>query len=351
MRVAGIWLMAGVVTGVVMGVAPMVAQTAGDAGPYKVLAKSKVGGEGGFDYVYADSEGRKLYVPRPGEAGVVKVYDLDSPGDSLKEVGSITGNARGVAVDQKSHHGFASSKPVAMWDTRTLKMIKTIEVEGGPDGIMADEFNGRVWVFSHGAPNATVIDAQDGSVVGTVDLGGAPEQAISDGKGHVYVDIEDKGNVAVVDAKTLKVTAHYDLKGKGGTCAGLAMDRKNGYLFATCRDPQMMVVLKAADGAIVEALPIGKGTDGAAFNPETMEAFSSQGDGTLTVVKEDAGKFVVEQNLTTMTRAKTLTLDAKTGKVMLIGAEFGVAPEAKPGERPGRPPMVPGSFTILTVGK
>ena len=324
------------------------ASEAQGGGDYKVLLTNKVGGEGGFDYVYADSTARRLYVPRLGPAGAIAVYDLDS----LKPVGTISASAHGAAVDEKTHHGFGSSKPVVMWDSKTLATIKTIEVQGGPDGIFADAFNGRVYVFSHSAPNATVIDAKDGSVVGTIDLGGAPEQAVSDGKGHVYVDIEDKGNIAVIDAKTMTVTAHYDLAGKGGTCAGLAMDVKNNLLFATCRDPQTMVILNAGDGKILDALPIGAGTDGAVFNPKTNEAFSSQGDGTLTIVKEESPtKFVVEQTLKTMTRAKTLTLDAKTGKVIVIGAEFTPPPAPAPGERPGRGGMVAGSFSILVVGK
>ena len=190
------------------------AQQASNEGPYKVLRTAKVGGEGGFDYVYADSVGRRLYVPRPAASGArVTVFNLDT----LEPAGEIpNSNARGVAVDPKSKHGFASSKPVVMWDTKTLATIKTIDVDGGPDGILFDPFNERVYVFSHRAPNATVIDATNGSVVGTIDLGGAPEQAVTDGNGHLYVDIEDKDNIAVVDAKTMKVTAHYDLGGKGG---------------------------------------------------------------------------------------------------------------------------------------
>ena len=218
---------------------------------------------------------------------------------------------------------------------------------------MFDPFNQRVYIFSHRAPNATVIDSKDGSVLGTIDLGGAPEQAATDGKGHIYVDIEDKGNVAVVDAKTMMVTAHYDLQGKGGVCAGLALDAKNHVLFASCRNPQTMVMLNAEDGKIIDALPIGQGTDGAVFNPKTMEAFSSQGDGTLTIVKENSpGSFAVEQNLETMRTAKTLTLDSKTGHILLIAAEFGAAPAPPPtGGRGGRGQMVAGSFSILMVGK
>lgn len=194
------------------------AQQASNEGPYKVLRTAKVGGEGGFDYVYADVTGRRLYVPRPAASGArVTVFNLDT----LEPAGEIpNSNARGVAVDPKSNHGFASSKPVVMWDTTTLTTIKTIDVDGGPDGILFDPFNERVYIFSHRAPNATVIDATNGSVVGTIDLGGAPEQAVTDGNGHIYVDIEDKDNIAVVDAKAMKVTAHYDLGGKGGGPGG-----------------------------------------------------------------------------------------------------------------------------------
>jgi hypothetical protein len=323
------------------------------AGPYQVMKTAKVGGEGGFDYVFADSDGRRLYVPRPagGDGAHVSVFNLDT----LEPEGEIPKtNARGVAVDPVTHHGFASSKPVVMFDTKTLAVVKTIDVEGGPDGILFDPFNQHVYVFSHRAPNATVIDSKDGSIVGTIDLGGAPEQAVTDGKGHVYVDIEDKENIAVVDAKTMAVTAHYDLTGKGGTCAGLAMDVKNQILFAACRNPQVMVILSATDGKILSTLPLGRGTDGAVFNPKTREAFSSQADGTLTVVKESSPtSFDVEQTVETKTGAKTLTLDSKTNHLLLITAEFGPAPAgavAQPG-RPARGPMVADSFSILVVGR
>jgi len=241
---------------------------------------------------------------------------------------------------------------VTMFDSKTLAVIKKIDVEGSPDGMLQDDFNGHVYVLSHRDPNVTVIDAKDGAVLGTIDLGGAPEQAVSDGKGHVYIDIEDKDNIAVVDAKTMKVTAHYDISSKGGTCAGLAMDVKNGILFAACRKPQMMVILKAEDGKILDALPLGAGTDGAVFNPKTMEAFSSQGDGTLTVIKENSPtSFVVEQTVATPQRAKTLTLDPKTGRILLIMAEFQPPPAPPPGGRAGRGSIVPDSFSVVVVGK
>lgn len=335
---------------VVVSFALMALAASAQTGPYKVLKTAKVGGDGGFDYVYADAAGRKLYVPRTGPMPRINVFNLDT----LEPAGEIANtNARGAAVDPKSGHGFATSKPVAMWDSKTLAMIKTIDVEGGPDGLLFDPFNQRIYILSHRAPNATVIDAKDGSIVGTIDLGGAPEQAVTDGKGHIYIDIEDKDTVAVVDAKTMKVTAQYDISSKAKTPAGLAFDVKNHILFVACRQPAAMVILDAADGKIITSLPIGTGVDGAAFNPGTMEAFSSQGDGTLTVIKESSPtSFEVEQTLKTMPGAKTMTLDSKTGHVYLIAAEYGPAPTPPPaGGRGGRGPMLPGSFSLIEVGK
>ena len=290
-----------------------VAQAAAPAKPYKIVNTTQTLGTGGIDYVYADNDGRRLYVPRGGE---VLVFDLDT----LKSAGSIkNAQARGAAVDPKSHHGFSSSSPVVMWDSKTLETIKTIEVKGRPDGIVFEPLTERIYVLSHTQPNATVIDAKDGSVVGTIDLGGAPEQAVSDGQGHLYVDLEDKSKVAVVEVKTLKVTAQYDLEGKGGTPAGLALDAKNRILFAFCRNPAIAVILNADDGKIITTLPIGKGTDGGGFNPATMEAFSSQGDGTLTIIKEiSPTSFEVAQTVPTKPRAKTCTLDTKNNQIVLI---------------------------------
>jgi len=319
-------------------------------GPYKVLATTKVGGVGNWDYVTADSVGRRLYVGRSGNPGRVTVYDLDTlaPTGEIPNVASL----HGAVADPKSGHGFASAKPVTMFDTKTLAVIKTIDVQGNPDGYLDDAADSRVYILSHSAPNVTVLDAKDGTILGTIDLGGAPEQAVTDGKGHLYIDIEDKNAIAVVDSKAMKMTGKYDISSKGGGCAGLAMDVKNNILFATCRDKNNMIILSAKDGKILDALPTGVGSDGATFNPATMEAFSTQGDGTLTIVKENSPtSFVVEQTVKTPIRARTLTLDTKTGKIFTITAEFGEAPPTAPGARPARAPMIPDTFTIVTVGK
>ena len=325
-------------------------QEASAEGPYKVLKTVKAGGDGGWDYVSADVEGRRLYFARTGPTPRMMVYDLDT----IEPVGEIaTGNAHGAAIDPKSGHGFITSKPLVMFDTKTLMALKTIDVQGNPDGHLFDPFSQRAYILSHVTPHVTAINTKDGTVAGMVDIGGMPEQAATDGKGHLYIDVEDKANIAVVDTKTLTVTAHYDVTGKGGTCAGLALDTKNHILFAACRNPATMVILNADDGNIITTLPIGMGSDGAGFNPNTMEAFSSQGDGTLTIVKETSPtNFEVEQTLQTMVGARTSTLDTKTNRIILIAAELGPpTPPAQPGGRPGRGALVPGSFTILVVGK
>jgi DNA-binding beta-propeller fold protein YncE len=331
------------------------AQQAPKAGPYKLLKRAKVGGEGGFDYIFADVEGRRLYVPRNGPEGHLMVFNLDT----LEPVGTIAdAHAGGATVDPISHHGFSTTRPaLTMWDSNTLKVIKTIDVGGRPDGILFDPYNERVWVLSHAQPYATVIDGKEGTVVGTLDLGGGPEQAVSDGKGTIYVNISDKANIAVVNAKDMTVTAHYDVSSKGVSGgSGLAFDAKNHVLFAYYRQPSpTVVIVNAENGNIITSLPTGTGVDTVTFNPATMEAISAEGGGTMTFIKENSPtSFVVEQTLKTMAGAKTLTLDTKTNRVLTMTAEYEPAPPGAPPRSRGRPPigpMIPGSFSILVVGK
>ena len=342
------------------------ASLAQEAGPYKVLKRARLGGEGGWDYIYADPAGRRLYIPRRGAPGSgvetrLSIYNLDS----LELVSEIAGvGGQGTAVDPKSGHGFTSSRPISMFDTKTMKLIKTIDAapEARPDGIYFDRFNERVYVFSHPTKDATVIDAKDGKVLGTVDLGGTPEQGVADGKGMLYVVMQDMpGSVTAVDVKTMKAVAHYPF-GDKGRCNGLALDVKNKVLFAACassgnppaQPPQpMMVILSAVDGKILTSLALAGGSDGATFNPSTMEAFSTHGNGTLTVVKEKSpASFEVEQNLETMNGARTIAFDSKTNHIFTMSQERGPAPPPPSGG--GRGPLgavVPGSFTILEIGK
>jgi DNA-binding beta-propeller fold protein YncE len=366
-----------IAAGVIIAAALPAAQQPSAGGPYKVVKSARVGGEGGWDYLYADADGRRLYIARGAVAAQsvpdrVMVYDLDS----LAPIGEIApAGGHGAVIDSKSNHGFVSGKPVTMFDTKTLKVIKTIDVGmAQPDGMTINAASQRVYVFSHPTKDATVIDAKDGTVLGTIDLGGVPEQGVTDGKGLLYVVMQDNdGSVTVVDEKTMKTMAHYPLGAAGG-CNGLALDAKNSVLFAACarsgnpldRTKPMMVVLGAKDGKVLANLPLAGSSDGAAFNPATLEAFSTHGNGTLTIVKETSPTtFEVEQNLDTMNGARVVTFDSKTNRVLTMAQEFGApaAPAAPPSPAPaggaapaaarggGRGAVVPGSFTILAIGK
>jgi glutamine cyclotransferase len=319
--------------------------------PYKVVATTQLMGNGGIDYVYADSDGRRVYVPRGANT---YVFDLDSH----NYVGTITNvGGHGVAIDTKTHHGVSSSSPPSLFDTETLTKIKNIEVQSRPDGILFEPFTGKVLILSHGSPSITLIDPQDGTVSGTIDVGGAMEQAQSDGQGKLYVDVEDENKIAVVDMKTLKVITKYDLGDKGDGPSGLGLDAKNHILFAMCHS-QNCVVLGADDGKILATLPIGNGTDGGGFNPNTLEAFSSQGDGTLTIIKESSPtSFAVEQNVTTKPGCKTCSLDSKNNQIIVVctermpqAANATPATNAPPagGRRGGR--GGPGNLDVLWVG-
>jgi len=347
------------------------------SGPYKVLKNARVGGEGGWDYIYADAAGRRLYIPRgatreiaatdttpaiPAVLARLTIFNLDTL-EPAGEIGGVGGN--GTAVDAKTGHGFTSDHPkVSMFDTKTLTLIKSIDVGASrPDGIYFDSFNQRVYVFSHPTKDATVIDTKDGTVLGTIDLGGVPEQGVADGKAMLYVVMQDAvGSVTAVDVKTMKAVGHYSFVDKGG-CNGLAIDAKNEILFAACgrsgnppTQPAqpMMVILSARDGKILTSLPLAGGSDGAVFNPATMESFSTHGNGTMTVIKEKSPtEFEVEQNLDTMNGARTVTMDSKTGHLFAMAQERGPAPATPPpaGGRGFQGTVVPGTFTILMIGK
>jgi DNA-binding beta-propeller fold protein YncE len=372
-------LAAALVAAPVAAPASLPAQQGGSAGPYRVLRRARVGGEGGWDYIYAGPDGR-LYIPRgaapaepatdstpatPAVTSRITVYDVHT----LALVGEIPNTGgHGVVVDPGSGHGFSSSSQVTMFDTKSLKALKRIDVgDARPDGIVFDPYNERVYIFSHPTKNATVIDAKTGDVVGTIALGGTPEEGVPDGKGTLYDVMQDaRGSVAVVNVNTLKTVKHYPL-GDAGRCNGLALDAEHHVLFAACATsggPEaqpgkpVMVVLSATDGKILARLPLPGGSDGAVFDPATGEAFATLGNGFLAVVKENSPtSFAMEQTLSTMMGARTITLDASTGHIFTMSSRWGPAPAAPPAggqggrryRRRGRP--VPGSFTILEIGR
>ena len=338
--------------------APIIALSAyaADDGPYRVLRVVKAGGEGGFDYVRADAVNRRLYITRHGKPPEIDVFDLDT----LKQVGTIPNiSAAGAVADPISGHGFASGNPVTMFDLKTLKVIKTIAVPSGRDDLLVDDYNDRAYFWSHSMPYGLAIDAVTGNMVGPIDVGGGVEESVSDGAGHVYAVAFDKAYIAVIDANALNVTAHYPLLGEqkrdDDECGGLAIDRKNRILFAACKNSKIMVILSAETGKIITTLPLPDiSTDSEGFNQETMENFSSHANGTLTVIKENSPtNFVVEQNVKTIDNGKAMAFDSKTGHVFVTGAEyFPAAPDAKKFKgRPARGPMVPGSFSIVELGR
>jgi len=324
------------------------------AAPYKVLDTTQLMGSGGVDYVYADNDGRRVYVPRGNST---LVFDLDSH----KYIGAITNiSGHGIAVDTKTHHGFSSGAQIGMFDTETMQKIKSIEVQGRPDGILLEPFTDKIYIFSHASPSITVIEPKDGTVVGTIDVGGAMEEARSDGHGKLFADVEDEKKIAVIDVKTMKVVTKYDLGDSAGEPGGLGLDVKNHILFAMCARPNVCVVLNANDGKILATLPIGNGTDGGGFNPNTMEAWSSQRDGTLTIIKENSPmSFAVEQTVQTKAGCKTSSLDTKNNQIVLICTErLPGAPVPAPmtnapaGQRRGGGGRGgPGNLDVLWVGR
>ena len=284
---------------------------------YKVLQTWAIGGSERWDYLSIDPAARRLYVARSTHVSVIDA-------DSGKVLGDIpdTAGVHGVAIASEQGHGFTSNgkdDSVWMFDLATIKPIKKIKVGKKPDAIIFDPATKRVFVMNGKSEDTTAIDAASGDVVGTVALGGGPEFAASDGKGKIYINLEEQAETLEVDAVNLKVLSRWSLK-PSATPTGLAIDRETGRLFVGCRSKQM-VVLNVADGKPVASLPIGAGVDATAYDPETKLAFASNGDGTLTIVGESAGKYTVLDNIATVKGAKTMALDPKSHRVLLGAAK------------------------------
>ncbi|OLE54468.1 MAG: YVTN family beta-propeller domain-containing protein [Acidobacteria bacterium 13_1_20CM_3_53_8] len=324
------------------------AQTNSSSG-YHVITKHTLGGEGGWDYLTVDAQAHRVYISRSTHVMVVNE-------DSGQTIGDIpnTNGVHGIALVPEFGKGFTSNgrdSTVTVFDLKTLKVLSQIAVGKNPDAILYDPFSKRVLTMNGASRDATAIDAKTGTVAGTIALDGKPEFAVSDERGHVYVNLEDRSIVAELDPRGLKVEARWPIA-PGEEPTGLAIDRKHRRLFAGCSN-KLMVVLSADDGHVIKSLPIGSGVDATAFDPETQLAFSSNGgDGTLTVIHEDSPEsFTVIDNVATQRGARTMALDAKTHRIYLVTAEFGPTP-APTAERPRpRPSIVPGTFTLLIVGR
>ena len=323
------------------------ALAAGSSG-YHVTKKTVLGGDGGWDYLTVDAKARRIYISRSTHVMVVDA-------DSAALVGDIPGTngVHGIAIASDLDKGFISDgrdANVTIFDTRTLKVLGTAPAGKNPDAIIYDSASKRVFAFNGTSKDATAIDAKTGTVAGTIPLGGKPEFAAADEKGHVFVNIEDTSEIVQFDSNKLSVENRWRIA-PGQEPSGLAMDRKHRRLFSVCSN-KLMVVVNADSGAVITTLPIGQGTDAAGFDPETGFAFSSNGEGTLTVVHEDsADKFSVVDTVPTQVRARTMALDTKTHQVFTVTAEFGPPPAATAQQPRPRAPMVPGSFTLLTLSR
>ena len=315
---------------------------------YHVIKQFKLGGEGGWDYLTFDAKDGRLFISRSTHVMVVDAEKGSVVGDIPDTQG-----VHGIALVEDLNKGYTSngrSSTVTVFDLKTLKVLKQIPVGKNPDAIIYDPASKRVFTMNGASNDTTAIDAKTDTVAGTIPLEGRPEFAVSDERGHVFVNLEDKSTVVEFDPSKLSVLARWPIA-PGEEPSGLAIDRKHSRLFSTGAN-KTLVILDASTGKVVTTLPIGSGVDAAGFDPETGLAFSSNGDGTLTVIHEDSpDKFTVVENVTTQRGARTLALDTKTHRVYLVTAEFGPPPAPTPDRPHPRPSIVPGSFTLLVVGR
>lgn len=320
---------------------------ASDSG-YHLLNTYNLGGEGGWDYLTLDSAARRLYISR---ATHVIVMDADS-GEPVGDIPDTPG-VHGIALAPELGRGFVSNGregTVTIFDIDSLKPITKVKVGDNPDAILYDPASKRIFTFNGRSYDSSAIDAASGNVVGTIKLEGKPEFAVSDGKGEIFVNIEDKSLLDAIDPQKLQVKASWPL----ASCeepSGLAIDRKHRRLFAGC-DNKMMAAVDADSGKVIATPAIGEGVDANAFDPETELAFASCGEGVLTVVQEESpNRFTVLQNVPTQQGARTMALDEKTHRVYTVTAKFGPPPAPTADNPHPRRTILPETFVVLVLGK
>jgi DNA-binding beta-propeller fold protein YncE len=318
-------------------------------GGYHLLKKIAVGGEGGWDYLALEGQSRLLYL---SHGNTFEIVNVDT-GAKLDPIVNLKG-VHGVAFAQEKGRGYISNgrgNSVTVFDLKTRQVIEEVSIAPGqnPDAIMYDAFSGRVFTFNGRTANATAIDAATDKVVGTVDIGGKPEFAVTDGKGTIFVNNEDKSEIVAFNAKTLQVKTRWSIAPGEGP-SGLAIDLKHKRLFSVC--DKVMVVSDFEKGKVVTTVEIGGGPDAVRFDPGTGLVFASNGEGTLSVVKqESADKYTVVETVPTARGARTMELDPKTHHVFVVTAEYGPTPAATAEQPRPRPTVVPGSFMVLEFGK
>jgi DNA-binding beta-propeller fold protein YncE len=325
-------------TVLILGSSSLIAQS-----NYKVGNKIHVEGEGGWDYLNVDEVNGRIFV---SHATIAQAIDIKTG----KLVGTIpdTKGIHGIAIANDLNKGFTSNgrdSSVTIFNLKTFEVIAKIYVTGrNPDAILYDPYSQKVFTFNGGGNNSTVIDAKENKVIGTIPLDGKPEFSATDGKGKVFVNIEDKSVINVINSVTLKVEQHWPIA-PGEEPSGLALDNQTHRLFSVCGN-KLMVVTDAETGKIITTLPIGDRCDGVTFDPEKKRAYASNGEGSITVVQEETGNsFKVLETVTTQPGAKTIAIDKTTHHLYLTTAEYESAPTATN----RRPPVKPNSFVILDV--
>lgn len=317
------------------------------ASGYHVINKLPLGGEGGWDYLTVDSSAHRMYLSRS-----THVMVIDTVSD--KVIGDIpdTPGVHGIALAPELNRGFISNgkaNTAALFDIKTLKVTGHVKTGENPDAILYEPASQRVFTFNGKSRDATVFEAASGTILGTIALGGKPEFATTDNKSRVFVNIEDTNEVVELDSKKLTVLKRYSLS----PCSeptGMAIDIEHHRIFSGCHN-KVMAVLDTESGKVIAAVPIGEGVDANAFDAETGLAFSSNGEGTLTVVRESSpGKFATE-TIPTQRGARTMAIDIKTHKLYLPTAEFAPLLAAPAGVSKPRPTMIGGSFAVLVIGK
>jgi len=314
---------------------------------YKILNKFHLEGDGGWDYLTIDDSTSRLYI---SHGTIVQVFDVVAQ----KLVGTIpdTKGVHGIALARDLNKGFISNgkdSSVTIFNLKTLEFITKVSVTGkNPDAILYDQFSHKVFAYNGRSNNATVIDANTNKVIGTIELPGKPEFSVTDGKGKVFVNIEDKSNVCQINPTTLKVEQTWSVS-PGEEPSGLTIDPKDHRLFIVC-DNKLMIVMNYDNGTVVSKLAIGERVDGVAYDPSLKRAYSSNGDGTMTIIQEDnENSFKVLENFATQKGARTITVNPKTHCIYLPTADFGTAPAATTENPHPRPSIVPNSFVILEI--
>jgi YVTN family beta-propeller protein len=351
-RVAGwaaIPLLAGSVAGVWPTHSAAAPAKAPPAGAFSVLQRWKLGGAGGWDYLTLDSAGTRLFISRGDHVDVVDTV-------SGKLLGAIpdTKGVHGIALAEDMKRGFTSNgrgDSITAFDLDTLEVIKEVPVSGhNPDAILYEPILKHIFTFNGRSKDVTVIDASNFAVLATIPVPDKPEFAADDGAGQIFVNIESEaGQMLVIDSRKLAVKATWPLPGCA-TPSGLALDKLHHRLFSVC-DAKVMAVTDAVSGRQIAKVEIGAGPDAAAFDPKRGLAFSSNGEGTLTVVHQDSpDKYSVVDNVTTQRGARTMALDPSSGRVYLVTADFGAPPAATPEQPHPRAAPVADSFTVLVVG-